>query len=360
MSGRLDVLCLGNYRGIGGAQRSAALLTGEFARRGFSAQLGFLFEREPLTHPESFVLAPRKPITPRDWWQFGAAIEREIIARCPRVIIGFFPLANIIGALAARRLPGTRMLATQRNPANRQHWLTGALDHLLGANGAYHANIAVSHAVAASFGRHTARYRARLRIIHNAAPPLPRATAAARSARPVLGCVARLHPQKNLGFALDVLRLHPDAQLHLAGTGPDEALLRQRAKTLGLAARVHFVGTLTGPDLARFYASLDLLLHCSAYEGFGLVLVEAMAAGVPVVAGDLPVNREIGGPAALYLPFHAALWAAAIDRFAGPGPVRDRAIAAGQARAAHFSVDTMVERYLSLAGLSAPIMALTP
>ncbi|HUH77069.1 MAG TPA: hypothetical protein VLZ53_06885, partial [Devosia sp.] len=60
----IDVLCLGNYRGIGGAQRSAALLTQEFTRRGFSAELGFLFEREPLTFPDSFVLAPRKPLTP--------------------------------------------------------------------------------------------------------------------------------------------------------------------------------------------------------------------------------------------------------------------------------------------------------
>jgi glycosyltransferase involved in cell wall biosynthesis len=356
----LDLLCLCNYRGIGGAQRSAALLTDEFTRRGYRAELGFLFEREPLSFPDSFVLAPRKPITPRDWWHFGAAIEREVIARRPRIIIGFFPLANIIGAIAARRLPGARMLATQRNPANRQHWLTGPLDHLLGATGAYHANIAVSHAVAASFARHTARYRARLHVIHNAAPPLPHATASARAKTPIIGCVARLHPQKNLTFALDVLRLHPSAQLHLAGTGPDEALLRRRAHALGLAARVHLVGPLAGPDLARFYAGLDLLLHCSAYEGFGLVLVEAMAAGVPVLAGDLPVNREIGGNAPLYLPFHAPLWAAAIDRLAAPGPARDRAIAAGQTRAAQFSVDTMVERYLALAALPARATALTP
>jgi glycosyltransferase involved in cell wall biosynthesis len=81
-----------------------------------------------------------------------------------------------------------------------------------------------------------------------------------------------------------------DSRLHLvlAGGGPDEDALRAR---LGDAAS--FLGWLGGEDLARVYASADLLLFCSQTDTFGQVILEAQASGLPVVA----VRR--GGPAEL-------------------------------------------------------------
>ena len=115
----------------------------------------------------------------------------------------------------------------------------------------------------------------------------------APDAAPVIGALGRLHTIKGydlLLHAVAALRdLGIDFRLRLAGDGPELQALRQLRGELGLADRVEFCGWVSRPD--EFMAGLDLFVVPSRYEAFGLVLVEAMAAGVPVVASD------INGPA---------------------------------------------------------------
>jgi glycosyltransferase involved in cell wall biosynthesis len=130
----------------------------------------------------------------------------------------------------------------------------------------------------------------------------------------LLGSVARLHPLKQLDAAIRLLPARPDWQLALAGQGPDLARLRQLAETLGVAQRVHFIGEIAPDQIGGFLAALDVFVFPSLAETFGLAAVEAAHAGIPVVANDLPVLREVlsveGKPAALFVD------AADTERFA--------------------------------------------
>lgn len=117
--------------------------------------------------------------------------------------------------------------------------------------------------------------------------PLPRNANPANP--PTLLCVARLTAQKNhtvLITALAKLRAsQPDVILQLVGDGPEESALRAAAEAHGVAAAVDFLGTRT--DVTALMAAADLLVLPSAFEGLPLVILEAMAAGLPVVASRI-------------------------------------------------------------------------
>lgn len=112
----------------------------------------------------------------------------------------------------------------------------------------------------------------------------------------LIGTVARLVPQKALhvlleGFARYRQRASLPSRLLIVGTGPLKDALAARAATLGIGADVVWAGF--REDIPAIMAALDVFVLTSAYEGFGLVLLEAMAAGRPVVATRVSAIPEI-------------------------------------------------------------------
>lgn len=125
--------------------------------------------------------------------------------------------------------------------------------------------------------------------------------------RPVALFVGRAAHEKNIGFLLDALphalRRCPDALLLIAGTGPALPALRRQAETLGISDHVRFVGYLDRRnELPDCYAAADLFVFASRTETQGLVLLEAMAAGLPVLAFAALGTREIVEPCRGALP----------------------------------------------------------
>ena len=116
------------------------------------------------------------------------------------------------------------------------------------------------------------------------------------SARVVAG-VGRLNPQKNFSLFLDIAaQLAPrfsDLHFLLAGDGPEEKMLREKAAALGIADRVTFSGYVA--DTRLVYLAADVLLMPSRYEGLPMTLLEAMAMGLPVVASQLDGIAEVIG-----------------------------------------------------------------
>jgi len=102
-------------------------------------------------------------------------------------------------------------------------------------------------------------------------------------------------PKKNQGFALDVLqellKLGIDTQLSFAGDGPLKSQVQQQAEAKGVQNRCSFLGNVQ--NIEAHYRLADLYLHTAWEEPFGLVLVEAMASGLSVVALDAGGNREL-------------------------------------------------------------------
>ncbi len=113
----------------------------------------------------------------------------------------------------------------------------------------------------------------------------------------VVGHVGRLAPEKNLHFLAEAvaafLKTEPRARFLVVGKGPSEADIRSVFAEAGLAARLHSAGILQTPRLADAYHAMDLFAFASKSETQGMVLTEAMAAGLAVVALDAPGVRDV-------------------------------------------------------------------
>jgi len=112
---------------------------------------------------------------------------------------------------------------------------------------------------------------------------------------PLIGVVARLTPQKGISYLLEALASLPSLSVPphgvIVGDGVLRAELEARRDRLGLAGRVHFLGHRR--DIALILGALDLFVLPSLYEGLSLALLEAMSAGVPVVATAVSGSEEI-------------------------------------------------------------------
>ncbi len=113
----------------------------------------------------------------------------------------------------------------------------------------------------------------------------------------VVGTVSRLAPEKNISFLCEavsrVLASRDNIHFVAAGSGPSESVIDELSRHHGLSSRVHRTGTLEGQDLVDIYHACDVFAFASQTETQGLVIAEAMAAGVPVVALDGPGVSEM-------------------------------------------------------------------
>lgn len=146
--------------------------------------------------------------------------------------------------------------------------------------------------------------------------------------------VGRVAHEKNLGFLLDVAnvarRISPAFLLIIAGDGPALAELKQRSIVLGLEGHVQFIGYLDrNTELADCYAAADVFAFASKTETQGLVLLEAMAAGLPVYALAELGTRDILEPrrGAVVAPDETEAFARGLVELLGD-PVRRQALAA--------------------------------
>jgi glycosyltransferase involved in cell wall biosynthesis len=169
--------------------------------------------------------------------------------------------------------------------------------------------------------------------------------------RPLVGNVARLAPQKDHRTLVAAARLVPEADFVVAGDGPQRAVLEQ----LAAGTRVRFLGA--RDDVPELLASFAVFAFPSLFEGLCLAVIEAQAAGVPVVATPVGGIREtvVDGETGLLVPTgDPPALAAAIRRL-----LEDRVAAEAMAAEAkrrvreRFSIERMVDETLRLYGLRA-------
>jgi glycosyltransferase involved in cell wall biosynthesis len=159
---------------------------------------------------------------------------------------------------------------------------------------------------------------------------------------PLVLAIGRLIEQKDHATLLRAFARVPHAQLAILGWGPLEEQTRARAAQLGVADRTHILGRVEPRD---WLERADVLAHSSRWEGFGIVLLEAMLAGLPVAATRVSAVPEIvveGETGLLVAPRDDAALADALTRLLDDGELRRRLGEAGRARArAEFSVERM-------------------
>jgi glycosyltransferase involved in cell wall biosynthesis len=163
--------------------------------------------------------------------------------------------------------------------------------------------------------------------------------------------VGRLVASKRFDLAITAVADAPGVHLDIVGEGPEHQRLAELARSLAVSDRVRLVGSCGPEDLAAAMGHCDVVLSASDYEGFGLVLVEAMAAGRPVVATAVGGVTDIvlDGVTGRLVPAGdvAGLRGALVDLRDDPD-LRRRLGTAGRRRVEeHFDVATMVAGFVA-------------
>lgn len=246
------------------------------------------------------------------------------------------------------------------------------LDLLVGTLGLYTVNVVNSRATESVFARYPARYRRDMVLIeHGVALPFPTGCREAVLARhgvphdgPILLNVGRLTAQKNQDVLIGALKALPKARLVVAGTGPLQAKYEALAEARGVAERLHLLGDVSAQEVADLLGSSDVFVFPSTWETFGLAAVEAAMVGMPIVAADLPVLREVlAGTKAIRLapPCDVAAWIEAIEAMI-PVSRAGHDASRGAAVTKRYAIDRMIEDYSAILGLggAAPRAAPNP
>lgn len=169
----------------------------------------------------------------------------------------------------------------------------------------------------------------------------------------IVGSVGRLHPDKDQatllrGFARALPELPHGSLLAVMGTGPLEQRLKDQARQLGIEQSVCFLGKV--PEARRYFKAFDVFALTSDHEPFGMVLLEAMAAGVPLICSDCGGGREVVQDVGRLFPFGdadalAKVLAEASHGDGDPDALKKRML---DRIAEHFTDDAARRRFWSL------------
>ena len=171
--------------------------------------------------------------------------------------------------------------------------------------------------------------------------------------RPRVLFVGRLAPQKGVRNLVAAAGLLEDmsAQVLLVGDGPERPALEREAERIGLGDRLHFLGFVAHDRLPAVLAHADLLVLPSLYEELGTVLLEAMQAGLPIVAsktGGIPDVIEDGVNGLLVPPGNPEALAHAIDRLLADRDLAYRLSEGARERGKDYDWEVLAERVLAV------------
>lgn len=346
-----------------GAEKQLTLLATQLPRDEFDVQVVALTRSGPYAaileeHGIPLtVIGKRWKFDPRALWR----LRRLLVKARPDILHTWLFAANAYGRLLSPRREGPQILVSERCvdswKSGWQLWLDRRLikqtTRLIGN----------SQSVA-EFYRDLGFPPDRLVVIPNGieVPPANRIDRdrfrAERLGIPpqarVIGYVGRLAKQKrvdDLIWAFELIRcLREDAWFVIAGAGPEKVRLVQFAQDIRAAERIRFLGHVD--EIPELLASLDVFWLASDFEGLSNSMMEGMAAGLPIVASDIPPNRELVVPqeTGFLVPVgDRAAFAKAAESLLVDRDLAERMGAAGRARMREsFSVQKMVNAYADL------------
>jgi glycosyltransferase involved in cell wall biosynthesis len=345
----MRVMHVHRIRGIGGSERHLLTLLPALAKRGIDPV--FIGLDDPAWDAADFYGALQVPavriMSPRDF-------DPLLLVRLARtlradVVHTHLVHADVYGGLAAR-LRGTRLVSTKHNDDPFrvgpfrfvERGLSRLTDRVVTITDALHRFTVDQVGVPAD----------KVETIHYGLDDVPDAWGVnppddVPDGARVLLAIARLTEQKGIDVAIRALAdLPADTVLVVLGEGPERPALVQLARELGVEARVFLFGRV--PDVAAWLGRATMLVHPARWEGFGLGVLEAMLAGLPVVATNVSALPELvveGETGVLVAPDDVGALVRAVD----VALARPELGAAGLRRARDkFSVDRMADRTAAL------------
>jgi glycosyltransferase involved in cell wall biosynthesis len=199
--------------------------------------------------------------------------------------------------------------------------------------------IAVSEATRSDLLRFYSIRKDRIAVIHHGVGPAFAQLDRSHTESYLL-CVSTLHPHKNLPRLIRAYgRKKRDFQLILAGLrGFHAQAIERLVQELNLRDSVRITGWVPREELYSLYARARAFVYPSTFEGFGMPVLEAMAAGIPVACSDIPPLREVAGDTALYFdPLNEDAIEAGLERVMSDGQLQERMTQERRERAQPFT-----------------------
>lgn len=338
----------------GGAQRVAYLLHQAFCARGHEAELWFLYKKRPTyDNARNVRVLFARPPRGIDYLAIICSLHSLLKQLQPEAVVTHTHYANALCNLVAQSCGVPRRISVHHNPLPTYPHLVRLVERFIGCLGTYTQSVAVSRSVETSFSSHSKAYRQHMKCIYNGIPELQcrppgegeRARWGLPDATPLILNVGRLAKQKNQALLIDALVELPGCHLAIAGEGELRSELAACAKKRGVFERVHFLGEVSSLDVSELMSLCDVFAFPSLYEAMGLVLVEAMQAGVSIVASDIPATQEILGEAGVIVRPDPRAFAIAIRQVISDSELREQLRRRAIKQAHKFGLDRMVCEY---------------
>jgi len=335
----------------GGAERLTLDLLAELSAQGEAVHLITLApEKDKSLAGECALEAEYRTLVPvRGVFDIAGIVRlaRTLRRLQPRALVTHLWFSNTVGRVAGALAGVPRIITYEHNDYDRVKSRKQFLaDRLLAPLSS--TIVAVSDAVKASLVRHHISPK-RITVIQNGVA-LGRFAPAPIQVRARVQAlfVGRLTRQKGLDVLLEALSRVPEIELSVAGMGEEEQALQRQAELLNLSGRVTFLGVCS--DIPARMHDADFLVLPSRWEGMPMIVLEALASGLPVLASavdGIPEIVEDGIQGLLVAPEDTAALISALERMQDP-VLRARLGAAGPARARLFSIEAHAQKLLAL------------
>jgi len=350
----MHVLQIIDSLNCGGAEVMLTAMAPRFRARGVTCDVSVLLRRpsplegELLEHGVQLIYTGvHKLYSPKQILPLEKLIRGYDI-----VHVHLFP-AQLWAVLAAARL-GDRipLVTTEHGTWNaRRRWWLRAVDKWMYSQ--YNHVACISKAAADELTRWCPTIAGKISIIPNGIAleafetAEPSALTSVPSGDVRLVFVGRFDVPKDHATLLRALTAVPNAHLLLVGDGPQRHALQKLARVLRIEARVTFLGWRS--DVAAVLKASDIYVHSTRAEGFGIAACEAMAAGLPVVASDVPGLAEIvEGSGILFPPGNDKVLAHQLNELIASQERRRKMSQASVRRARQFSIEHTVDGYIRM------------
>lgn len=343
-----------------GAQEISRLLGQGLSARGHEIHHVFFYRKTDGfdDNKNTIICCDERPGNPLSFLRFFKGLVGTIKNINPDIVFTFQHFGNVLGAPACRFANAPNIIANQVSARETINPILRMVDLMWGLSPLYREITINSDVLLRDYENFPALYtRKLLQIPHgfedktaSISKQQARAMHGLPMDAPLLGTVARLNEAKQIDCAIQLLTRDPKWHLVIAGQGPDGERLKSIATKLGVDKRITFLGELGQDQIGSILAALDVFVFPSRAETFGLAAVEAAQAGVPVVANDLDVLREVldtkGEPCADFIDVQdSEAFANAVRRLLEDEGHAQEMVARGLRLKDKYSLDAMVDAY---------------